>query len=325
MLEEREIALGIDLGGTTFVVGALDWEGRELASASFDTPHTKDSSVILEELATRVQEVAVGVEGRPVGLGVGIPGVVEPERGHVVRCPNLPALDDTEAAPELSTRLGMPVFINNDAYCATLAELRWGAGRDVENLLMLTLGTGIGGGVAMGNRVIRGPRQLIGEIGHSIVNPEGALCGCGNHGCFEAQAGRGAIIDMTIRKIQTGRETLLLSLCEGDLSRIDPRFVALAAQQGDDLAVEVMNEVGHWIGVGICTGIVYTDPDLVVLGGGIAAAGEVLLGPIRRTVAARSLISQGKFDPRQIVPAQLGNKAGLHGAAQLVWERVAEG
>ncbi|MGD9519576.1 MAG: ROK family protein, partial [Armatimonadota bacterium] len=141
----------------------------------------------------------------------------------------------------------------------------------------------------------------------------------------EAQAGRGAIIDMTIRKIQTGRETLLLSLCEGDLSRIDPRFVALAAQQGDDLAVEVMNEVGHWIGVGICTGIVYTDPDLVVLGGGIAAAGEVLLGPIRRTVAARSLISQGKFDPRQIVPAQLGNKAGLHGAAQLVWERVAEG
>ncbi len=325
MPSDKRIALGVDLGGTTFAAGALDADGTLLHSASYKTPRTDDPGLILNQLAARTREAAQATPGEAVGLGIGIPGVVDPETGRISICPNLPALDGTDAGPILSELLEMPVFLANDAFCATLAELRWGAGREAHNMLLLTLGTGIGGGVALDNRVIRGPRQLIGEIGHTIVKADGPPCGCGNHGCLEALAGRTPIINLAISKIQSGRETLLLTLCEGDLKRIDPRMIAAAAQQGDDLALEVMAQVGEWIGLGICTGIVFVDPDLVVLGGGIAAAGDVLFGPIRRTVAARSQISRGKFHPSNIVPAQLGNDAGLYGAAQLVWERLHNG
>lgn len=321
MPSDNSLALGVDLGGTTFAAGALDAAGTLLRSASYKTPRTDEPRLVLDEIAARAREAAQATPGQPAGLGVGIPGVVDPDTGHVFLCPNLPALNDTDAGPILSDLLEMPVFLANDAFCATLAELRWGAGRDAHNMLLLTLGTGIGGGVALDNQVIRGPRQLIGEIGHTIVKADGPPCGCGNHGCLEALAGRTPIINLAISKIQSGRETLLLTLCEGDLRRLDPRMIAAAAQQGDDLALQVMTEVGQWIGLGICNGIVFVDPDLVVLGGGIAAAGEVLFGPIRRTVASRSQISRGKFDPANIVPAQLGNHAGLYGAAQLVWER----
>lgn len=325
MAADNRIALAIDLGGTTFAVGAFSTTGDKLHAGSFNTPQTDDPADVWDELAKRAGEAAGAVAGQPAGLGVGIPGVVDPERGYVYVCPNLPVLDETETGPELSKRLELPVFLANDAFCATLAELRLGAGKDATNMLMLTLGTGIGGGVAIDNKVIRGPRQLIGEIGHQTLDPSGPPCGCGNHGCFEALAGRDAIIDLAIRKIQAGRATVLTAMCERDLKRLDPKMIAAAAQQGDDVAIEVMEEIGNWIGIGICNGIVFVDPDVVVLGGGIAAAGEVLFAPIRRTVAARSQISKGKFNPDRIVPAELGNEAGIYGAAQLVWERLAEG
>jgi glucokinase len=325
MSQYTHVSLGIDLGGTTFAVGAFDSQGRKLYAASYDTPHADEPTLVFDQLAEQAIQAVRAVDCVPIGLGVGIPGVVDPPSGYVFVCPNLKVLNKTYTGPELSKRLNLPVFIANDAFCATLAELRWGAGQDARNMLLLTLGTGIGGGVALDNKVIRGPRQLIGEIGHMVLKPDGPPCGCGNHGCFEALAGRAAIVNLALSKIQSGRESLLTALCQGDLSLIDPRMIASAAQQGDELAIEVLAEIGHWIGVGICNGIVFVDPDVVVLGGGIAGAGEALFGPIRRTVAARSQISRGKFDPANIVAAALGNDAGLYGAAQLVWEQAPEG
>ncbi len=318
-----QIALGIDVGGTTFAVGAYDRDGNEKAWQSFNTPAVDKPEPIIDELAAKAKHVAEQVGGEVAGLGIGIPGPVVPEEGFIKQCPNLHALDGVFIVRELNQRLGWPVFLANDAFCATLAELRYGAGRDVENMLMLTLGTGIGGGVAIGNRVLRGPRQIMGEIGHMILVPDGPKCGCGNHGCFEALAGRDGIVDLAQRLIQSGRPSLIMELAGGDQSKIDPKIVADAARQGDEVAREVMERIGFYIGWAICNAIVLCDPDLVVIGGGIAAAGEVLFDPIRRTVAARSLISG--FDAGRIVPAELGNKAGAIGAAALVWENLAEG
>ncbi len=333
-------AIGIDLGGTTFGVGVLTADGELVYHESHDTPDTGDAADVIAELVKAAKAADQASGGRAVGVGVGIPGVVDPATGHVFVCPNLHALDGSDVGPEMERALReigqrqaeatgqgaeRHVWIHNDAFCATLAELRWGAGKEVENLLMLTLGTGIGGGVAMDNKVIRGPRMLIGEIGHLTLDPNGPKCGCGNHGCFEALAGRDAIVDLAVRKIQDGRKTMLVDMVGGDLEKLEPKTIADAAKAGDEVAIEVMERIGFWIGVGICNAIVLCDPDIVVLGGGIAAAGDVLFEPIRRTVAARSLISRGKFDPANIVPAALKEKAGVYGAAQLVWEALGQG
>lgn len=292
---------------------------------SFPTPAEASPDELLDELAQRAKEVIEQVKGEALGVGVGIPGVVEADRGWVVRCPNLAALNDTPAAQMLSERLGLPVFLNNDAYCATLAELRWGAGKGCSNLVMLTLGTGIGGGVAMDGKVIRGPRGILGEIGHMIVHPDGPLCGCGNHGCLEALAGRDGIINRALAKVREGRCSSLVDRLGQDWGAVweeVPRVIAEEAQRGDALAIETLEETGTWVGIGICNALILCDPDKVVIGGGIAAAGEVLFDSIRRTVADRSRITRGKFDVNNIVPAALGNDAGVSGAAALVWEHL---
>jgi glucokinase len=319
------VTVGVDLGGTTFAAGVLTRAGEMLAQASYDTPRSSSEPLVLTAIAPAVQgllqQAAVNQE-RLAGLGLGIPGPVDPEAGVIKQCPNLHELDGAPVVQILAEQLGVPVFIGNDAFCATLAELRYGAGRDVGNLVLLTLGTGIGGGVALDNRVRRGPRQIMGEVGHLIIDPNGPRCGCGNHGCVEALAGKAGILDRAVRLLETGRESILAGSVGSDHDRLTPKLIADAAAQGDEVACEVIAETGHYIGLALCNCIVLCDPDLIVLGGGIASAGEVLFGPIRRTVRQRSQISG--FDVSKIVPAELGNDAGMYGAAALAWEGLDE-
>ncbi|MCX7597420.1 MAG: ROK family protein, partial [Armatimonadetes bacterium] len=174
-------------------------------------------------------------------------------------------------------------------------------------------------------KVIRGPRGILGEIGHMIVQPEGPLCGCGNHGCLEALAGRDGIINRALAKVRGGKPSSLLDRLGDDWEPVweeIPRIIAEEAKRGDAVAMETLEETGFWVGIGICNALILCDPDKVVIGGGIAAAGEVLFGAIRSTVADRSRITRGKFDVSDIVPAALGNAAGVLGAAALVWEHL---
>lgn len=321
-MAEAELALGIDLGGTTFSVGVLDRNGSLLAETSHQTPVNSSADEILEELGHAARRLArdTAPDAEIKGLGIGIPGPVDPHTGLIKQCPNLHALDGVNASRVLQRGTGLPVVIANDAYCATLAELRHGAGRGSRYMALLTLGTGVGGGIAIENKVLRGPRQIMGEVGHLVIAPGGPKCGCGNHGCLEALAGRQAIVDLAIQKLQEGRASVLGEIVGADHERIDPRLISDMARDGDALCAEVMHQIGHYIGLAICNIIVLCDPDKVILGGGISAAGEVLFGSIRRTVRHGSLISQ--FDPANIVPAELGNRAGMYGAAALVWEHL---
>jgi glucokinase len=163
----------------------------------------------------------------------------------------------------------------------------------------------------------------MGEVGHLIIQPNGPKCGCGNRGCFEAVAAKEAIIDLAVRALQAGKHSIIMDLVDGDVRRITPEIISKAAAGNDRVAIEVYEKIGNFIGIALCNCIVLCDPDRIVLGGGIAAAGEALFGSVRRTVAARSLISG--FDVTQIVPAQLGNDAGVLGAAALVWEHNGKG
>lgn len=317
----RKLAIGVDLGGTTFKVGAVSPAGELIAQAEYDTPRAKSEPLALFAVASAVgglMEQAAIKPAQLVGVGIGIPGPVDPESGIIRRAPNLPELDGVNAVELIGDRLNTTVHIANDAFCATLAELRWGAGRDVANLVMLTLGTGVGGGIALDNQVRRGPRGIMGEVGHIVVEPGGRRCGCGNHGCLEALVGKAGMVDHAIRLLEQGMPSVLSERGGRKHEQISPRMIAEAAREGDALALEVMATAGHYLGVALCSCIVLADPDLIVLGGGIAAAGDVLFEPIRRTVRHRSMISE--FDVSRIVPAELGNEAGMFGAAALVFD-----
>jgi len=320
-MTDDSLAIGIDLGGTTFAVGLFDRRGQKVTSASHPTPQDTKATGVFQAIVEAIEELLreQDLDSEVLaGVGIGIPGRVDPPSGVIKNCPNLPVVNEVNAVDLLGEALGKPVCIANDAFCATLAELRYGAGREVANLLLLTLGTGIGGGIALNNRVVRGPRQLMGEIGHMTIVPQGRRCGCGNFGCLEAVAAKEGIIELALRRLQAGRSSLLEELSAGDDQAITPQLIAQAAQQGDEVAGEVIAQVGNYIGIALCNAIVLLDPDLVLIGGGIAAAGEVLFEPIRRTVAHRSCLPQ--FDPAKIIPAELGNEAGVYGTAALVWE-----
>lgn len=320
------IAVGVDLGGTTFAVGLVTREGELLARQEFPTPRSDAEPAALHAAAAAVggllEQEAVKLD-RVVGLGMGIPGPVDPEAGLIRQCPNLHELDGVSVIEVLSQALGLPVHIGNDAYCATLAELRYGAGRDVANLVMLTLGTGVGGGIALDNKVRRGPRQIMGEVGHLIIEPDGPRCGCGNHGCLEALVGRDGMVQAAVRLLEQGRTSSLAERAGARRESLSPRVISEAAQAGDELALEVMQRTGYYVGLALCDCIVLCDPDLILIGGGIAAAGELLFEPIRHTVRERSPISG--FEVTRIVPAQLGNDAGMYGAAALAWEALDQG
>jgi glucokinase len=321
--ERQRIAIAVDLGGTSYGVGLLDGRGRLIAQSDQPTPTDCNGEALLTQIAQAATDLARqrAPAAEVVGLGIGIPGPVEPHTGFIKQCPNLHCLDGINAVQQLSQRAGVRAYIGNDAFCATLAELRYGAGRDCRYLAMLTLGTGVGGGIAIENKVVRGPRQILGEVGHLIVMPEGGPpCGCGNHGCLEALVGRQAIVDAAVQQMQSGRPTRLTEQAGEGLRNVTPRLVADLAREGDAACQEVMDRVGHYLGLAICDIILLCDPDLVLLGGGIAGAGEVLFAPVRETVRQRSRISG--FDPARIVPAELGNLAGVYGAGALVWEQV---
>lgn len=322
-IKGRRFAIGVDLGGTTFSVGVVRPHGVPVLQAQYDTPRADDEPLALLAVAAAVGGIMEQGAIKPdqlLGVGVGVPGPVDPVAGLIRRAPNLPELDGVNAVELLAEEIGTQVHIANDAYCATLAELRWGAGRDVANLVMLTLGTGVGGGIALDNQVRRGPRGIMGEVGHIVVEPGGRRCGCGNHGCLEALVGRDGMVDHAIRLLEQGIPSVLGERDGADHKQLTPQVIAAAADEGDALALEVMATAGHYLGVALCSCIVLADPDLIVLGGGIAAAGDVLFEPIRRTVRHRSQISG--FDVSRIIPAELGNDAGMLGAAALVFDAM---
>ncbi len=329
MDRKQPVSIGVDLGGTTFSVGVLTPDGELVEKQDYDTPHADDEPLALAAVAAAVGGIMEQTTVKPdqlMGVGVGIPGPVDPDAGVIKQAPNMHELDGANAVEIISSELDfgedadVPVLIANDAFCHTLGELRYGVGRDVDNLVMFTLGTGVGGGIALDNQVRRGPRQIMGEVGHIIVEPEGRRCGCGNHGCLEAIVGRDGIIDLAVRLLEEGRESVLAERGGRYHEELSPKIIAEAAEDGDEVALQVMRVTGHYIGVALCSCIVLTDPDLIVLGGGIANAGDVLFDPIRRTVHHRSMISG--FDTDRIVPSELGGDAGIIGAAALIVDEV---
>jgi glucokinase len=214
----------------------------------------------------------------------------------------------------------LPVSLLNDVRSFTLGEKTFGAGRDVDTIVGIAIGTGIGGGLIISGQLHLGLEGTAGEVGHQIIDPYGPRCGCGSRGCLEAFASGPAITAMALKAITQGRTTRIAELVSYDLNRVTPEVVSRAARGGDSVAREIYEQAGFYIGIGVANLITIISPQMVVIGGGVAQAGDLLFDPIRR--AARESVHVTPFDQVQIVPGELGTDAGFIGAA--VWASLQE-
>ncbi|MGC8834526.1 MAG: ROK family protein [Armatimonadota bacterium] len=316
--------IGVDLGGTNVRAVLSDRSGNILQDARRPTLATEPPPVIEGQIVGAVRDAMAraGVSEQDVaGVGIGIPGIMDHETGVVFWSPNFPTWSDAEpVGANVAKQLGLATYIINDARCAALGELHFGAGRGARNMVMITLGTGIGGAIVLDGKLMLGPQGSIGEIGHQTLWPDGPKCGCGNFGCMEALCGIGAIVDRCRRKLQAGRYSRIIELVGGDWEKITPAIIDQAADEGDPVAREVMEETGMWIGIGAANMINILAPDLFVIGGGVAQAGETIFEPIIRTINARAVRRQR--ERCRVVPAELGDNAGVMGGVVLVLQAL---
>ncbi len=316
--------IGIDLGGTKILTARCDLEGHVEAQARDLTPQGLER--VIDRMTDLVDRVLQGTHPADLaGVGVGAPGPLEPKSGVLFGAANLPGwnrvpLRDILTA-RLESRLGraVRVVVANDANAAALGELRFGAGRrypGVHDLVYITISTGIGGGVIADGRVFAGANGMAGEIGHMTVDLNGPLCKCGNVGCVEAIAAGPAIARAGAALVAAGRAHRLAQLAHGDPERVTTALVEAAARSGDPDARAVVAEAGRALGAAVVNVLHLYNPQLVVIGGGVAKMGDLLLDPIRAAVAAHAIPAIRRDVP--IVPAALGDLVGVLGAAALV-------
>ena len=314
-----ELTVGVDVGGTKIAAGVVDEDGKLLSSTRRETPAT-DTRMVLEGIADAVRELRSAHEITAVGIGAA--GFVDAGRARVLFAPNL-AWRDEDLRAQLSDQLGLPVVVENDANAVAWAESRFGAGRDHDDLVAITVGTGIGGGVVMGGRLLRGGYGVAAEIGHITMVPYGRRCGCGLQGCWE-QYGSGRSLVSEAREIARHSPAFaagLLAAAGGDAEAITGEMVTAHAQQGDVGALHCFDEIGRWIGLGLAQLAAVLDPTLFVLGGGVSSAGEVLRDRVENVFRA-NLTGRGHRPVAEVRLAELGWESGMVGAADLARTNV---
>jgi glucokinase len=317
------IGLGLDVGGTKILACAVTAGGELVAETRVDSPKAPDR--LLEALTEAADAIITLLGDRRVevvGVGVGVPSLVA-AGGRLFDSPNLPALEGLPVHEAFAERLakmaesGAPSWrlaLDNDGTCAAAGELAFGAAKGQTDAVVITLGTGIGGGVIAGGRIQRGARGFAGEVGHMVMDPRGPHCHCGRKGCFEMFASGSALTRMAREAALEGRASRILSLADGKIDGIRGEHVLAAAREGDDGALVLFGQLGEYLATGIGNLVEVLDPALVLLGGGLADAGPILLEPTVAAFAATNRRGRGE-NAISIVLAQLGPRAGAFGAA----------
>lgn len=311
-----ELYAGVDLGGTTITCALAGADGNVVCEDQKATDVHQGPTAVLERIVEVVNTLAAQVNEKPLALGMGCPGLVDVANGITRFFPNLPTQwRDVPAARILSEKLGCSVGLLNDVRTATLGEMKYGHGRSIGTMAFFSLGTGIGGGVAIDGRLRLGPLGAAGELGHQTIVPDGPLCGCGNYGCLETLASGPAMVAEGVRLMKIGLAPELHRRVDGDAGRITPRAMAAAAENGDDAVRSVIMRAADYLGIGVANVVTIVHPDLVVLGGGVAEMGEILLERVRAVVKKR--VGMFPTDDIRVERSLLGDKAGLLGAVAL--------
>ena len=316
------VTIGIDVGGTKVLGVAVAPGGDVVAEARRPTPRAgavlggllDTLSAMVAELDEAGRRVGSDAQRRPA-VGLGLPGLVD-EAGTLIFAPHLPAALGTAIGTVLAERVGGRVVADNDATCATYGEWQIGAAKGAADAVVLTLGTGIGAGLVVGGRLVRGAHGFAGEVGHVVFDPAGPPCPCGRQGCWERYASGAGTERLARQAAAAGRLPTALDLAGGDLDSLRGEHVTAASRTGEPGALAVLADVGTWLGAGLANLVALLDPEVVVVGGGLADAGDALLDPARRALAERVPGGPDR-PPVALRPAALGERAGAIGAALL--------
>jgi len=309
------LTIGIDVGGTKVLGGVVDEAGKVLTTARKDTPR-QGGSALTQTIADVAKELLQ--QHSVASVGVSAAGFVSSDRKTMLATPNIADWNGVDLDHQLTALIGLPVVIENDANAAAWGEAKFGAGKNQDHMMMLTVGTGIGGGIVVNGALYRGAFGIAAEFGHMRVVPDGHICGCGARGCFEQYASGNALLRHAREAINASPEVArnLLSRGDGTVAGLTGQAITEAARDGDAVALAAFNTTGQWLGAGIASLAVLLDPACVVIGGGVIDAGEILLKPTRESLE-RNMPFAGKHPYPQIIAAQLGNEAGLVGVADL--------
>lgn len=306
--------IGIDVGGTKIAAAVVDSDGTIIARRQLPTA-SEDSGRILGTMVKVSQELRASAPA-VAAVGVGVAGLVDSAAGMVLGAPNI-EFRNVPVTSALEDRLGLPAVVDNDANVAAFAEALFGAGRGAGDQIMITVGTGIGGGIVIGGALYHGAHGVGAELGHMVMDPDGPVCGCGNRGCWEAVASGTALGRLARERIEGGAGPDLLALAGGDAATITGELVGKAAVEGNAFARDVVASIGRMLGVGLASIVNIFDPEVIVVGGGAAAGtGELLLAPAREAMHAH-ILGVAWRPPVRVVSAALGNDAGVIGAAAL--------
>ena len=313
------LTVGVDVGGTKIASGVVDDQGTVLEQEQVPTPDARGADAA-EAIAAAIAELVTRHRRRHEvqAVGVGAAGFVDSRRATVLFAPNI-AWRNEPLRDRVMEQIDLPVVIENDANAAAWAEFRFGAGEDVDDLILLTVGTGIGGGIVLNGTLHRGAFGVAAEVGHMRVVPQGGeRCGCGNRGCWEQYASGRALVREARDMVQSGSPLAgaLKEACGGDVSALQGPMITELARDGDPASKELVSDVGRWLGAGLASLADILDPAVAVIGGGVSAAGDLLLGPLRETFG-RELSGRGHRPILQIRLAEMGNTAGIVGAGDL--------
>lgn len=317
MTNKTQYAIGVDLGGTSIKLGIVTQSGKIIKKLSLRTEAEKGPKKVIGNIIAGISKLTEKSKYKISGIGIGCPGVVTPGKGIVENPPNFPGWEKVNIKKIISQEFKKPVFVDNDANAAAIGELIFGSGKKFKSFIMITLGTGVGGGIVINRKIYHGDFGAAGEIGHISIDFNGPKCNCGSYGCIEAYAGNLYLRERVRTELRKHPESKIWKLINNDLSKVSPRNVQLAAETGDAFAKSVIDELGVHLGSAFASLCNVLDISVFIIGGGIAGFGNPLFESIKRTISKRVM---APIRPRvKVLPARLKNDAGIKGASALVF------
>ena len=318
MDKKTKYAIGIDIGGTNIPSSLINSDGKILKTVNKKTPSASKPEVLIESISDSINEIKEHLKkefptSKISGIGLGVPGALDIEKGEIITSPNLKNWKNVPIVKMLSKISKMPVCMDNDANLAAIGEHWIGAGLGFSNIVMLTLGTGVGGGIIINNNIYRGSHGTAGEIGHITIVEKGEICACGNYGCLEAYASANGTVKRALKEL--GKTSIKSSLKDLKKEELSAQTIYLHAKNGDRFSKKILIDSGRYLGIGIATLANIFDPDAIIIGGGFSKAEEFLIPAAIMEANKRSF--KTIMDKLVIKRAKLGNNAGMIGAAKL--------
>ncbi|MBU3143844.1 ROK family protein [Clostridium sp. CF012] len=315
--------IGVDLGGTNIKAAIFNLDLQLLIEVRRSTEAKQGPSYVLNKIINIIEEMleSLNITDKSIYcMGMGIPGLLDPKQGISYFSPNFPDWENIHVVDEIKRRFDFPIFIDNDVRVNLYGEWRFGVGLNFKNLVLITLGTGLGSGIVIDGKVIYGATSSAGEIGHMNMYREGRPCKCGSSGCLGRYVSASGMINTFIEKLSGGRKSIVEEWINHDINNIKASMISQAYDLNDDLAIEVMHQTGEILGFGLANVINLFNPETIIVGGGMSYAGDRLLTTVRETIKSHSLKISGQVCT--VVQAQLGDCAGMIGAAWYAKDRI---